>query len=317
MNHDKVNIQDLKKQYENIEVPLELQLAIEKSVRKAKEDRKRSDSKIVWLRNIGIGATAVMLIFTLGINTLPTFAEGLKDIPGIGTLVKVLQFHDGEAAGGKITDGSDVKRIGLEINQESQEIIIDFEMGEKAQDRVGSFNIKYTEYPGTMTFSMSGVRKLTARKYFETLKNTGFINDVYEIITLDDSMVRFAVNFKVPVKYEVKEYQNPAKIVVTLSQDPTIKTAPVFSVRTYPLPFGEKLGIIEEKLMKEKNVRILKDEKGSFLVEAAYFENEHDAQAKHKELQEKYGDVDMVIEKRNPEAVPSALIKETLGTGAG
>lgn len=315
MNNDKNEIEKLKKQFDSIEVPIRLRSAIEESVREAKKDMKKRNSRIIWSRNIGISAAAVMLAFTIGINTMPAFAEGLKDIPGIGTLVKVLQFHDSKAAGGKITDGSDVKKIGMENNKDTQEIVIDFEQNEKAQDNVGSFDVKYTEYPSTMTFTMSGVRKLSAEKYFEALKNTGFIKDVYKIITLDDSMVRFAVNFNVPVKCEVKEYKNPAKVVVSLSQDPAAKTSPVFSIRTNSIPSGEDLGITEEILMQEKNVRILKDQKGSFLVEAAYFENEQDAQTKFKELKEKYSDVYMVIEKRNPGDIPAALVKEASNEG--
>lgn len=98
------------------------------------------------------------------------------------------------------------------------------------------------------------MRKLDAEKDFGELKKSKYIKDVYRIITLDDSAVRFNVVFNQPVKYEVVEYKEPAQVVVTLSNGQE-KDEPVYSVRSASYPMGEELGILEELIFNEDDRR--------------------------------------------------------------
>ena len=61
-------------------------------------------------------------------------------------------------------------------------------------------------------------------------------------------MIRFNVVFNTPVKYEVKEYKEPAQVVVTLTKDKNAVDKPLYSVRTASYPNGETIGIMEEMI---------------------------------------------------------------------
>ena len=144
-------------------------------------------------------------------------ARSLEGIPGLGTLVKVLQFNKGTATGGEVTDTA------------------------------AHFKVDYKNNPSTMTFTINGARALSGEKDFKTIKKSSYVSDVYKNMILDDSAVKFTIVFNKPVKYEVMEYKNPAHIAVTLSEDKNEIAKTVYSVRTSSYGFGEILGQIEEQ----------------------------------------------------------------------
>jgi len=86
-------LEQLKKQYENIAIPKELDLVVEKAIRK---NKKRRGIK----RLIGAGAAAAVLFIT-GINTSPTFANSMSEVPLVSSIVKVLTFKEF-----KVNDGT-------------------------------------------------------------------------------------------------------------------------------------------------------------------------------------------------------------------
>lgn len=313
MNSKKNSMDNFKKAYDSIDIPDELQSIIEESIGKGRKKMKRNSTKKLWIRNACAGVAATFIVCTALINTMPAFAQGLQDIPGVGTLVKILQFNDGRAGGGTVTDGSDIHEIESAKQEDAESIIIKFAKDDSIQNIANHFSVRYSEYPNTMTFTISGARRLSAEKDFENLKKNRFVKDVYKIITLDDSMERFAITFNGPVKYEVKEYKEPAQIVITLKEDNNTKNVPVYSVRTASYPFGETLGIIEERLIELKDMRILKDREGTFLVETGYFESEDEANKKIKEFSNILGpDIELYVEKRNPDDIPEVKINSLI-----
>jgi hypothetical protein len=54
---------------------------------------------------------------------------------------------------------------------------------------------------------------LSAQADFETLKASPLIREVYPIVTLDGSAVRFMIVFAKPVDYEILEMKDPASLV--------------------------------------------------------------------------------------------------------
>ncbi|WP_019910643.1 hypothetical protein [Paenibacillus sp. HW567] len=158
----------------------------------------------------------MLISFTISINSLPAFAESLEQVPVLGKLVEVLQFTGGSAGGGTIQDGADVKFITLKTRGESDQLVLDFASPDEGQTMASSYNVKFTEYPYTMMVTVSGARKFSAARDLETLKNSRYVRDAYPLITLDDSAIRFNITFKEPVAYEVKEYKDPAQVVITL-----------------------------------------------------------------------------------------------------
>jgi len=294
-------IEDLKKIYDDIEIPENIEDVIKKSVIKANTEGKKEKNKKIFKGGIGIAA-AIILAFTVSINTIPAFASTVANVPGLGKLVSILQFKDGAASGGRITDGANVDFISLKKENDKEHVIINFSKIEA----VPHFNVEYKEYPYSMTFIISGAREIAAEKYFDNLKESNLIKDVYKLITLDDSMVRFTVVFNKPVKYELKEYKNPAQAVLTLDEDREKTNTTVYAVRTSSYQYGEEIGMAEEVLFDIEGKRILKDQKGTFCVEVGYYSTEEEANLKAKELGEKYS-MQFYVEKRETVELPKYI----------
>lgn len=239
---------------------------------------------------------------------MPAFASSLEQIPGLGALVRTLQFNNGSAGGGVDTDSTDINLISLQKKGESEEIVINFQKSNEAQQIVNSFGVKYSEYPNTMSFTIGGARKFSAEKDLALLKKSGLIMDAYQVMSLDDSLIRFNITFNQNVRFEVKEYKEPAQVIVTLTAGPSeTSEIPVYSVRTISSPYGDIQGNYEELLFGLESVRTLKDDKGNYFVEAAYFKTEAEALTKLTQIKEAYSFKDNIlfIERREPLQIPA------------
>ncbi|MGG0792978.1 hypothetical protein ABE137_02990 [Brevibacillus laterosporus] len=129
--------------------------------------------------------------------------------------------------------------------KDAEQIVINFtqgneESGEAPQKTAPAFNVSYQENPYTMTFTLNGVRWFD-QQTFEELKKSDLVADAYRLITLDDSSDRFVFVFTSPVKYEVKEYSDPAQIVLNLSKDNQAQLKTVYSIRTPHIHSGSNL----------------------------------------------------------------------------
>ncbi|TDF95406.1 DUF3298 and DUF4163 domain-containing protein [Paenibacillus piri] len=80
-------LEQLKRKYKNTPIPNELDFVVKKAL---KQRKKRHVNRMKSL--VGIGAAAIILI--TGINTSPTFANALSEVPLVGSLVKVLTFTE-------------------------------------------------------------------------------------------------------------------------------------------------------------------------------------------------------------------------------
>lgn len=306
MNNEK-KLQKLKETYDNVEIPKELSAFVKNGIIQGKEQikqNKQKNKRIKWI----CSAAAIFMAFFISVNTIPSFANTLHHIPGIGTLVQVLQFEKGSSHGGTITDGTDVSFIALQKKQNSEAIIINFAEENIPKDLANYFKVDYSESPYTLTFSISGARHFSAKKDLQTLKESNLIKDAYEIITLDDSMVRFSITLNKPFAYEVREYKDPAQVVVSLLPKNQVNSEKIYSIRSNSYDYGEQLGSIEEALFEFEGKRILKDEKGKFCVEAKYFTTMDDAINKLEQFKEKYPVLsDFHIEERNPLDLPKYI----------
>lgn len=297
---------DLKNDYDNIEIPNELDDFIKKGVMKGREEMKKNNSKNKWFKGVASTA-AVFVAFTLSVNTIPAFANSIINIPVIGDLVKIVQIDKESVTGGKITDGTDVDSIEIKENAEGESIVIGISKDNVIADIAPHFDVEYNESPYTLTFTISGARGLSAEKYFDSLKENKFVSDVYKIITMDDSMVRFNAVLNGPVKVEVQEYKDPAQIIVNLTKDEETNVKTIYSVRSASYPNGETIGIMEEMFGFETS-RIIKDEDGTFLVEAGTFESEEAANEKIEEIKNNFGsDMKIYIEERNARDIPKVI----------
>ncbi|WCF08357.1 DUF4179 domain-containing protein [Paenibacillus thiaminolyticus] len=294
-------LNDLRQEYEKTEIPAELDTVIRGAMERANQHlkeykggepqmNKRSGK---WFLKGLAGAAAVVILFTAAVNTLPGFAAAASHWPVVGKLVKILQFNDGQAGGGAITDGSKMQPVVLKKEKEHEQIAFSFAQGdggegEAVQPVAPNYQISYKEKPYTLTFTVNGVRYLDEQS-FDELKNSDLVADAYQLITLDDSSYRFVLEFRKPVKYEVQEYTDPGHIVLTLSEDKEAEEKTLYSVRTETYTNGEKLGIVEEGLYEENGIRMLKENGDQFYIELASFADEAEANHLAAIMNDKYG----------------------------
>ncbi|MBD7983854.1 DUF3298 domain-containing protein [Sporosarcina sp. Sa2YVA2] len=80
----------LKKEYDSIEIPPELESVVNDAVRRSKE---KSPKRPVF-RNWMIGTAAAAAIFVGSINVSPSFAQAMGNVPFLGSIVQVLTVHE-------------------------------------------------------------------------------------------------------------------------------------------------------------------------------------------------------------------------------
>lgn len=296
-------IEDYKDEYLKIETPSEISETIIKGIERGKKEMSFNSNKKSKVFKICAGFVIATSILTGAVNVSPTFADTLKSIPIIGEVVKVLQFTNNEAKGGLITDGTDISNIDIKTDETSEEIVIEFSNGDENQDIVGSYNITKDEYPNTITFEIGGARRFTALNDFQKLSESQYVKEIYPLITLDDSLMRFVVVFNTSVDFNITEMKTPASLVINISKKEALDQQSIYIVRTESMPKGETFGIIEEELAIDNNIRVLKDDNEWFIVELKSFKNKEEAESFTTEYQ-KSSDIKLIIEERLENETP-------------
>ena len=80
------NLNKLKKDYDETEIPSELENVVKASIKKAKASQKKRPVVKQWT----IGAAAAAALFIGSINISPSFAQAMANVPGLGVIVNVL-----------------------------------------------------------------------------------------------------------------------------------------------------------------------------------------------------------------------------------
>lgn len=286
-----------KKVYDDMKAPDEISDVIRLGIEKSGKVKQRTP----MYQHLLLGTAAVFALFVLTLNMFPATAEALGDVPVLGRLVKTFTFNQLEIDGGNITDGSNVSFISVDKNGEKEDIIITF-----GENEAPHYNVKYANNPAVMAFQADGVRYFDAIKEFEkAVSQSEYIDDIYSIITLDDSGVRFNIQFKNGIDYEVKEYSNPGQIIITVSESQEQYTGTVYSIRTQSMENGEEFGSMEELFYGHEDYRVLKDAAGSMLIEFGNYLTLSEAQVQLKEIVKAYGeDVKLYIEERPATEIP-------------
>lgn len=88
---------DMKRNYEQIPIPEELAVRVQQEIAKSRSRQaERATHRLRYaraMRALGTAAAAVVLVFTLALNTMPAFAAEAAGLPVIGALARVLTFR--------------------------------------------------------------------------------------------------------------------------------------------------------------------------------------------------------------------------------
>lgn len=93
------NLQQLKKNYMDVPIPIELDVIVKKSledngikITNSKSNFTRPNFKGMKIAAASIAATVAL--FTVGVNSSPVFASSLSNVPVVGSIVKILTFRE-------------------------------------------------------------------------------------------------------------------------------------------------------------------------------------------------------------------------------
>ncbi len=154
------------------------------------------------------------------------------------------------------------------------------------------------QYPHRLVLHFDGVRSISASD-ISAPQESELIEDIYRLVTLDDSRQSLALSFKMPVEYEVAEAQGPAGLSIKIKEAEAGEGLPsVYSLRSASFEYGESVGVIEGMLKGEfygKEVRMLRDQNGTYFVEEGLYETEEEAMARQKALQAEGVDFELFV----------------------
>jgi len=280
----------------NIRVPDEINNVILGGMMKGKQKIEKQNKTIKASLKILASFVIAVSIFAFSVNVIPGFAASMKDIPILGTLVKAFQLNKSDVSGGVLNTESSQGEIFLKKENEKELLIINFATSENAN----LYSAKYKKNPQSITITLPGTRSVTALSDFKRANGeSNFIKSVYNLITLDDSIVRYVVEIENSSDIQISEYKKPGQIVIEFKEDQGKGLSEVYSVRSFSYENNEKFAIMEENLIG-LDYRILKDDAELRFFEFNQFYNEKDAQA----FADKFEKMKLIVEKRFGNNVP-------------
>ncbi|MCH7322563.1 RsiV family protein [Solibacillus sp. MA9] len=138
-------LRDLKKQYQNISIPKELDDVVEQALQR----KKKKQWKPQWFFTL---AAASVLLFTISINTNSVFAKNMANIPIINSIVEVLTFskiedhqgnHEASIEIPKITgDSEEIAALNAQYAAEGREIYEQYLEFSAEMDKDGHFGVE-------------------------------------------------------------------------------------------------------------------------------------------------------------------------------
>lgn len=194
-------LEESKKEYMNISIPDELEFIVKKSIKEGRKNSMKKDNKYKILKTTAASVAAAALVITAGVNTSPSLAENLSEVPIFGGIVKVLTFREYKIEKDKFDANIKVPKIeGLE--------------NEELQNRINEKYIK--ENKELYEAFVSEMEKLQSKNS----GNIGISTD-YEVKTDNDNILSIgryiistAGSSETKIKYDTIDKKN--QILITL-----------------------------------------------------------------------------------------------------
>lgn len=275
----------------SIEIPDELDLSINKGITTGKKIIKRRK----YIKKSTIAVAAAFVIFIGGINVSPSFADSLKDVPILGTLVEKFQWNAEFVKGGKLINSSKAS-ITLKKNGEKEQLILSFNSKDAAL-----YNATLNHFPETVTISLPGTESIDIIGEVERKKDaSSYIKSIYSLKQDKAKTTYLQIEFEDTADVSIEEYKDPGKIVINLKPG-IFEGRYIYSVRTLSFTKEEDLYKIIENI-EPSEYRILRDDKNGYFLELGQFNNEEDAYNLANTF-----DTDLIVEKRWSNNVPTSF----------
>ena len=110
-----VKLEEMKREYEDIPVPEELEFRVRASIERAKLERKKGNAIMTTVKRIVISLGATAAAFMVGVtglaNSSATIAHAMEQIPVLGAITKVVTFRNYEDDRGNTSAHIEVPQI--------------------------------------------------------------------------------------------------------------------------------------------------------------------------------------------------------------
>lgn len=247
-----------RKNYENIEIPMELSGVLAKTVVRKRKATARKFAGIVM----------VFALLLVSSNT-PTVYAALSEIPVIGEVVKI--FHIG--SGGMISDG-----LKMETAMEGERLKLIFNQNKESEEQVAdapAYRVEEYAAPNRVVITVNGIRSYDSDTFIQEAEKSPYVKAAYREILLDDSAVRVVVELQRDTGFEVTEYKEPASLELRLFPRPEDERE-IWFIRSRKMEMSEELALMSELLADSEGV-IAGTQDGSYIFCIGEFETEEKA----------------------------------------
>lgn len=276
-----------RRNYENIEIPMELSNVLVKTVVRKRKATVRKFAGIVMV-------FGVLLVSS---NT-PAVYAALSEIPVIGNAVKI--FHIG--SGGMISDG-----LKMDTSAEGECLKLIFNQNTEAEEQAAdtpAYNVEEYAAPNRVVITVNGIRSYDPDAFIQEAEKNPYVKAAYREILLDDSAVRIVLELQKNTGFEVTEYKDPASLELRLFPRPEDERE-IWFIRSRKMEMSEELALMSELFADSKGV-IAPTQDGRYIFCIGEFETEEKAlqalQAMDENLKSKYSfSADHCISSERPE----------------
>lgn len=233
-------LDDMKKDYENIEIPKELESMVKKTIEEAKKEKRKS-KVIRFTAKIGGVAAAAMLTITVLTNSSASISYAMEQMPIIGAIAKVVTFRTYER-----TDK------GMSANIQIPEVSVEDKEGNVMEEPTRELNKTVKEYTDQII-----------KMYEEDLAATGGeghedITTNYEVLTDNDQLFSLKINTTIALNTsgeEIKIYHIDKK------------TGQIFTLKDLFKEGAEYKSVITEYIQKKMREEMKEDEMKTYLID--------------------------------------------------
>lgn len=278
----------------NIEVPKDLDMFIHNGINKGKKNLKIKN----YIIKSTTGILTTFAIFVGSINISPTFADSLKEMPIVGTLVQKFQWNESNVKGGKLTSNSKAS-ITLNKEGEKEQLVLSFDSKD-----AGLYNATLEHFPETVTISLPGTEKVNILDEVERRKDaSSYIKSIYSLSQDEGNTTYLQIEFDDTTDVNIEEYKDPGKIVINLKPG-VFEGKDIYSVRTLSFKNEKDLDNLIKNIQPSQ-YRILRDEENGYFLELGQFDKEEYAVKLTEKLEK-----NTIIEERWTNNAPVAFFTE-------
>lgn len=171
-------LEEMKMEYENIEIPAELKSRVSMGIQQAKEEnqqeRGRQHSCPIWIRPCA-GVVAAMIAFVIVVNSNANIAYAMEEIPVLGTIVKVVTFSSYQSKDEDMS--ADIQTPQIEVEEDSN-----------MKDAAQQVNKTVKEYTDEV------IRQYEKDVEATNGQGTENVTTDYEVVTDNDTLFSLRVN---------------------------------------------------------------------------------------------------------------------------